>query len=172
MFPQISVGTFSAYLTLQALYCIIIIAGIAINCAIEVSTQRLCYICWYIRHPEGRENSKLFFCSFCLIWVSASKKGVLHKDTKESAIKAICFKLSHVGWKVCQQPFMRGPLWKTIKAPANSSNHLVFAAAAASLRSDLLLLLKKPLFFFEYRMSAVRCRCQKNCLPSLDILFF
>ena len=58
MFPQISLGTFSAYLTLQALYCIIIIAGIAINCTLEVSKYNV---------TEGRENSKVVVYSFYLI---------------------------------------------------------------------------------------------------------
>lgn len=66
MFRQISLGTFSAYLTLQALYCIIIIAGIAINCTLEVSKYNV---------TEGRENSKVVVCSFYLIWVSTCKKS-------------------------------------------------------------------------------------------------
>lgn len=50
--------------------------------------------------------------------------------------------------------YARGPLWKTIKAPANSSNHLVFAAAeilAGVFKVWFaLLLLQKPLFNFSF----------------------
>ena len=58
MFPQISVGTFSAYLTLQALYCIIIIAGIAINCAIEVSTHYTAFVLYLLIYPSSGRAGK------------------------------------------------------------------------------------------------------------------
>ena len=122
-------GTFSAYLTLQALYCIVIIAGIAINCHLDVSP--------------------------CLMRVGLAhiKRVCPQKRYKGKRNQSYMLQTFPCGLETLPTAIYARPLWKTIKAPAKHRQWATQGLSAAAARplsprlSMNLLVPQKPLFF-------------------------